>query len=121
MGDYVVGYFDNPNLKLQIALAASAAVPAAIGPRKLGLPNSQRRQLPYRKPPGAERLANRRFVMLWDGGVYENLGVERLFRVGEFAPPIDFLITLPRIGAAFGSDWSVVYEISILSTAIALS
>jgi NTE family protein len=49
--------------------------------------------LGYRKPPGAEGLKNRKFITLWDGGVYENLGVERLFRVSQFASEIDFLIT----------------------------
>jgi NTE family protein len=93
MGDYVVGYFENPQLSLRTALAASAAVPAAIGPLKLELPTVLPRQLPYRKPPGEENLVHRKFVTLWDGGIYENLGVEKLFRVAEFASPIDFLVT----------------------------
>jgi NTE family protein len=93
MGDYIVGYFDNPETKLQTALASSAAVPAAIGPMKVMLPDTEPRPMGYRKPPGAEALKNRKFITLWDGGVYENLGVERLFRVSEFIPEIDFLIT----------------------------
>jgi len=93
MGNYIVGYFDNPDIKLQTALASSAAVPATIGPMKVKLPAAKPRELGYRKPPGAERIKNRKFITLWDGGVYENLGVERLFRVSEFAPEIDFLVT----------------------------
>lgn len=92
MGDYVTGYFDNPAVSVQTAIASSAAVPVAIGPMKIALPSVEPRDLGYRKPPGANNLQSQRFVTLWDGGVYEDLGVERLFRVSDLSTEIDFLI-----------------------------
>jgi len=92
MGDYVAGYFDNPLVSVQTAIASSAAVPVAIGPMKIALPSVEPRDLGYRKPPGANNLRSRQFVTLWDGGVYENLGVEPLFRMSDLSAEIDFLL-----------------------------
>ncbi len=83
MGDYLTGYVANPPLPLADAVAASAGFPGLIGPLVLrpgdfswsryigGL-----EQLTPTDPPALPRLH------LWDGGVYDNLGVEALLKPG---------------------------------------
>lgn len=83
MGDWRFGYLDSPDVPLATALAASAGVPYVIGRTTVRLPRkgwyeqeprqTERRALPR---PRASR------VSLWDGGVYENLGVEALYKIG---------------------------------------
>ena len=81
MGDYVTGYVAKPQISVADAVAASAAYPGLIGP--LVLKTSDFAWSTYvdgeltRAP--APDFAK---VHLWDGGVYDNLGVEALFKPG---------------------------------------
>ena len=94
MGDYLSNYVVSPKFPLAEAVAASAAVPGLIGP--LVLRATEYRWLKYadggHEPtvpvePIAEKLT------LWDGGVYDNLGTEPLFKPqGGLREGIDFLI-----------------------------
>jgi NTE family protein len=79
-GDYELGYTDSKNFKLAEAMAVSAAFPGLIGPLKIkpqdyvwrknkswASPEKETVTLPY------ERLN------IYDGGVYDNLGLEPFF------------------------------------------
>jgi NTE family protein len=93
MGDWRFGRHFNPQFEIAQAAAASAAVPYAIGALKLELPDEgwhetdAATRAPIRpcKPPSTS-------VRLWDGGVYENLGLEAIFKPGKALRGCDFLI-----------------------------
>ncbi len=80
MGDYQVGLWSNPDLPLATAVAASSAFPPVLSPCFLTLdkpPDPLRTgepTPPYRTPPFTTR------VLLSDGGVYDNLGLETAFK-----------------------------------------
>lgn len=80
MGDYQVGLWSNPDLPLAVAVAASSAFPPILSPCFLDLdkapdPVSAGERTPrYRLPPYTTR------VILSDGGVYDNLGLETAFK-----------------------------------------
>jgi len=77
MRDYRVGEIKNPTLELAVAVAASAAAPPFVSPVRLELdpedytPNSGRdlQEEPYTTD-----------VVLTDGGVYDNLGLETAWK-----------------------------------------
>lgn len=86
MGDYLNGYtLDNGDFPLAQALAVSAAFPGVFGPLALPasrftwtkrswnapLSNTEERALPFGK------------LHLYDGGVYDNLGLEPFFDAGR--------------------------------------
>lgn len=78
MGCYRLGLIRGPNEKLAAVLAASAAFPPFLSPLTLSLhPDS------YEKTSGADlydRVELRRTVALTDGGTYDNLGLETVWR-----------------------------------------
>ena len=92
MGDYVTGYVSSPRLPIAQAVAASSAVPGLVGSLKLDTGGFEwfaydRAGTPR---PHAPRF---RTLTLWDGGVYDNLGVEALFKpAGAYRAGFDFLI-----------------------------
>ncbi len=105
MGDYVLGYVREPTIPLADAVAASAAYPGGIGPLELAskdfdfyafedLSNPQARPTPPSHPN----------LHLWDGGVYDNLGVEALFKPGteNYRDGYNFLI-VSDASAPFGA------------------
>lgn len=80
MGSSGLGYVRNPAVAVADAMAASSGFPVAIGPLALPtgryqwvdyLPGSSREVGPIPTPPYSE-------LHLWDGGVYDNLGLEAL-------------------------------------------
>lgn len=84
MGDYEFGYVSNPPLPIADAIAASAGYPLLIG--FLSLDSADYDWWRFEEDStSVTRLHNpeRRRVHLWDGGVYDNLGVEALFKVGK--------------------------------------
>ena len=107
MGDYVFGYSNDVEIPLSDALAASAGFPGLIGP--LVMDTTRHRWFRYRQPaqdePGigaGEQDAQGKTepvqpafkrVHLWDGGVYDNHGLEGLhdFESG-WRQGVDFLI-----------------------------
>lgn len=72
MGDYRVGLVHNPNVKLSSAVAASSAFPPILSP--MTLPIGQKvepvKGADLNRPPYTTH------VVLSDGGVYDNLGLE---------------------------------------------
>ncbi len=91
MGDYQTKYITDPDFPLSAALAASAAVPCLVGPLKLKSHKYQWSE--YRDNDWQAIPPKYRRLHLWDGGVYDNLGVESLFKPGEgLRGDADFLI-----------------------------
>lgn len=81
MGDYSFGIHESPTISIADAVAASAAVPYVLGSIRFALPTDGWRRL---NPANDELLEpiKPRFttVNLWDGGAYENLGLEPLWK-----------------------------------------
>jgi len=106
MGDYVFGYTADPPVPLGDALAASAGFPGLIG--ALALDARPHEWFKYRRSsPGGDSDSREKEriqppypqVHLWDGGVYDNLGLEPLHNfVGGWRQGIDFLIASDASG-----------------------
>lgn len=77
MGDYRVGLIKNPTTRLSQAVCASSAFPPVLSPMELSLdpasfePNSGE---DLQRPPFTSK------VVLSDGGVYDNLGLEPVWK-----------------------------------------
>ena len=77
-GDYRIGLVRTPRWKLSLAVAASSAFPPFLSPVTLNLKRSQ-----LEKVPGADlhdSLEAEVELALSDGGVYDNLGLETVWR-----------------------------------------
>lgn len=83
MGDYELGYADAATFSLASAMAVSAAFPGGIGPLAISARDFQWFRRPHWDAPEEEhhRLPFRQ-LHLYDGGLYDNLGIEPLFDVG---------------------------------------
>jgi len=106
MGDYLLGYTDDTDIPLSDALAASAAFPGLIGPLKLNTrTRSWFRYEDHNHAPGDQEASDCQTTAtvptkpaysrlhLWDGGVYDNLGLEGLHSFEEgWRRNVDFLI-----------------------------
>jgi len=93
MGDWRFGRHYDPPFLMAEAAAASAAVPYAIGALTLKLPKEGW----YRTDPATRKPVERseppaKRVRLWDGGAYENLGLEALFKPQRPLIGCNFLI-----------------------------
>jgi NTE family protein len=100
MGDYELGYADASGFPLASAMAVSAAFPGGIGPlqvnpRAYQWSKRSRWDATLKEEPYAPPFAR---LHLYDGGLYDNLGLEPLFDVGkqqyktDESEPIDYLI-----------------------------
>ena len=78
MRDYRVGSIPNPTVRLAVAVAASSAFPPVLSPVTLRVdPKS------FAPPDASEDLHREPFtkkIILSDGGVYDNLGLETVFK-----------------------------------------
>ena len=80
MRDYRVGKADNPRLPISIAVAASSAFPPILSPCEIDLADYG---LKLESSDGTEDLAQEPYttkVVLTDGGVYDNLGLETIWK-----------------------------------------
>ncbi len=113
MGDYLFGYTNDTDLPLSDAMAASAGFPGLIGPLELEAtgrswfkyedftaeqdvtldPNAQKlRRTESFDPPYPE-------VHLWDGGVYDNHGLEGLHDfIDGWRKDVEFLVVSDGAG-----------------------
>jgi NTE family protein len=100
IGDYENGYADAGNYKLASAMAVSAAFPGGIGPLKLDAARYTwvKRESWNSTQPDKALKPKFEKLNLYDGGVYDNLGIEPLFDVGKqimkndtSSPVINFL------------------------------
>ena len=90
MGDYILKYSDDP-IPLAHAMAASAAYPLLVGP--LHVSTKHYKWFEYKSKAKVAFQPRQKKIHLWDGGVYDNLGVEPLFKIGgEFRPELNFLV-----------------------------
>lgn len=93
MGDYVLGYVINPEFPIAASVAASAAYPGLIGPLRLDT-----KRFEWSNYEGEELVVTGKppkRIHLWDGGTYDNLGIEALFKQGReqrYRDGFDFLI-----------------------------
>ncbi|WP_018990857.1 patatin-like phospholipase family protein [Aromatoleum toluclasticum] len=84
-GDYELGYASAAGFPLASALAVSAAFPGGFGPLALNAANHKWRKRPWDAPPGSEQYVTPKHARLhlYDGGVYDNLGLEPFFDSGK--------------------------------------
>ena len=91
MGDYLTQYVLEPDVPIADAIAASAAVPGLIGPLVICSDRYSWHRYEDGKLVPTSTPAKR--YELWDGGVYDNLGVEPLFKLnGGFRDGFDLLV-----------------------------
>ena len=96
MGDFTVGYTQNPNLPISEMIAASAGFPVLIGPYTL---KTSGMSWTGDKHGAGESVRVEPRYTLWDGGVYDNLGMEALYKIGKgLDDEIDFLIVSDASG-----------------------
>lgn len=107
--DYKVVYVAAPEIPLSDAKAASADVPVLVGP--LTLKSNKYDWYAYDEMGNRIRLHESelsKILHLWDGGVYDNSGIETLItnagpqKSVSYRPPIDYLIVSRASGKA---DW----------------
>jgi NTE family protein len=106
-GDYVIGRLDKPMIRLSQAVAASSAFPPVLSPLKLTLPEGSFTDWSSRSGtqtlPREELAALRRKVVLTDGGVYDNHGLEPL--VKRY-----MTVLVSDGGAPFGRDAEIGFD-----------
>lgn len=85
IGDYRTGYATPGNFPLANALAVSAAFPGGFGPLSLKTQRFQWKRRAWDAPLGSEEpvTIGHRVLHLYDGGVYDNLGLESVFDAGR--------------------------------------
>ena len=112
MGDYVSGYVLNPRVPIADAMAASAGYPILVGFLALQTDDYEwaryiegsTTQMDHFEPQA-------RRVHLWDGGVYDNLGVEPLFKPGGgLRDGYNFLLVSDASGAVGTENRYRVYR-----------
>lgn len=93
MDDWSFGRHYSPPFGLAQAAAASATVPYGIGALRFRLPSQgEMRTDPATRAPLEAKSPPSRTVHLWDGGAYENLGLEAIFKPGEALRGCDYLV-----------------------------
>lgn len=93
MGDWRFGRHYEPPFSIAQAVASSAAVPYAIGALRFDLPRAGWYATdPATRKPIQSAKPSLAAVHLWDGGAYENLGIEPLFKMDRGLIDCDFLI-----------------------------
>ncbi|HNA25581.1 MAG TPA: patatin-like phospholipase family protein [Nitrospira sp.] len=85
LGDYTLGYAAGAGFPLADALAVSAAFPGGFGPLRIDAKKFDWRKRPWGAQPGTEKSVDIGFdaLHLYDGGVYDNLGLEPYFDCGK--------------------------------------
>ena len=78
--DWKVGQIERPTFPVAVAVAASAAFPPFFSPVRLDIPDGAFTKDSGAKGLGLETPAFQRRVLLADGGVYDNLGLETVFK-----------------------------------------
>ena len=99
IGDYEGGYAEAGDLPVSIAVAVSAAFPGGIGPLALPTADYKWKKRGWGEPESAAKPVEPEFnpLHLYDGGVYDNLGLEPLFDAGKGKPKA-------RAGIVIASD-----------------
>lgn len=110
IGDYTLGYAPAKQFPLASALAVSAAFPGGFGPLTLDARRFEWHRRPWGAPledaapvkPAFDRLH------LYDGGVYDNMGLEPFFDVGRKLSKVgDSYIVCSDAGAPLASGFDM--------------
>lgn len=80
MGDYRVGLWSQPEMPLAVAVAASSAFPPVLSPCFLEMEKDPDPIPPGQPVPPGHQPPYTTHVVLTDGGVYDNLGLETAFK-----------------------------------------
>jgi NTE family protein len=90
LGDYLSGYADAKCYPLADAIAVSAAFPGGFGPLSIRTNKFTWLKRGLDAPKGSEVPVTPPFqtLHLYDGGVYDNLGLEPFFDAGRNAPKL---------------------------------
>ena len=97
-GDYMTGYAPGGKFPLANAMAVSAAFPGGFGPLALKTGKFTWKKRPsWDAAVGTEQVVvpNEKAIYLYDGGVYDNLGLEPFFDAGTGATKLaenDFIL-----------------------------
>lgn len=85
LGDYLTGYADARGYPLADAMAVSAAFPGGFGPLSIDTTRFTWHKREWDAAPGTECPVTPHFstLHLYDGGVYDNLGLEPFFDAGR--------------------------------------
>ena len=88
IGEYTLGYASAVRFPLASALAVSAAFPGGFGPFTLETGHYEWRKRAWDAPPEAAQRTIPPFsrLHLYDGGVYDNMGLEPFFDAGRQRP-----------------------------------
>ena len=78
IGDYKLGLYEHPTVSLSDAVAASSAFPPVLSPMKLTPKGGAWRTTEGATLAGRKKLRER--LVLTDGGVYDNLGLENIWQ-----------------------------------------
>lgn len=112
MGDWQFGRHYSPDIDLAEAMAASAAVPYVIGALKLDLPAEGWWETdPASKQPLRKKERPFPSVRLWDGGAYENMALEQLYKPMTGLENCDILICSDASGP-LGKPASILKSLS---------
>ncbi|MEA4986596.1 MAG: patatin-like phospholipase family protein [Anaerovorax sp.] len=123
MGDYKIGYVSHPKISISDAISASAGFPVLIGAYKLSL-NSYQWTTPLSKSGRCNNslyrptLEDLKILHLWDGGVYDNLGLEALYKIsngGHLTEGLDFLIVSNASSPCPYRKWDNLFSVRNLS------
>ena len=113
LGDYELGYADAPDFPLATAMAISAAFPVGIGPLAIDVRRYRWKKLPRWGAPTNEIQeipAPYPKLHIYDGGVYDNLGLEPLYDMAKQRARGPYQIIVSDAGAPLtrGFDfWSL--------------
>lgn len=77
MADYRVGEVPTPDVELAAAVAASSAFPPVLSPLRMKLAPGAVVGFPGEPPPPLQRPPYTTRIVLSDGGVYDNLGLQQ--------------------------------------------
>jgi NTE family protein len=112
IGDYESGYAQAPNLPLAAAMAVSAAFPGGIGPLAIRTDDYiWTKKIAWNDETPEPHIPQFRKLHLYDGGVYDNLGLEPLFDMGkqELRQPENRIQKASAIGFLLVSDAGLGY------------
>lgn len=107
LGDYLSGYADARHFPLADALAVSAAFPGGFGPLSIKTNEFTWYKRDWDAPKGSEAPVPPSFqkLHLYDGGVYDNLGLEPFFDAGRSIQKLpDSYILVSDAGLPLGNN-----------------
>lgn len=99
-GDYELGYASSARFPLAAAMAVSAAFPVGIGPLAIRTRDHAWMKRPWgakNSAAKATKLAYNR-IHIYDGGVYDNLGLEPFYDAGKGASKVAHRIIVSDAG-----------------------